>query len=229
MLRNAGEGFIGWNWGPFLWFRLLIVVPGLWLVMLFILFMLFMGCPGFAEPVRFCEDRLADKLVRLLKGSNVVLVVFLMFGWLVTRGMAVMSSKGVEMGDWGPNRSERLPDEEEGTVLVCEVAGGTPDWPKSARKSKVCPVAGGGVGSRRLTSGWVVVVVMLGPGSGVGAVRSGSKEDSTAAGEAESDSPSRSKAGGGQAGAGVGAGAGFAGGGTDSSSGLLTKKLLCPV
>jgi len=42
-----------------------------------------------------------------------------------------------------------------------------------------------------------VVVVMLGPDSGVGAVRSGSKEDSTAAGGAESDSPSRSKAGGG--------------------------------
>lgn len=73
-----------------------------------------------------------------------------------------------------------------------------------------------------------MVVVMLGPDSGVGAVRSGSKEDSTAAGGAESDSPSRSKAGGGQAG-GVEAGSGFAGGGTDSSSGLLTKKLLCPV
>ena len=52
----------------------MIVVPGLWLVILFI------GCPGFDEPVRFCEERLADKLVRLLKGSNVVLVSFLMFG-----------------------------------------------------------------------------------------------------------------------------------------------------
>jgi len=80
----------------------------------------------------------------------VLLVVFLIFGWLVTLGMAVMSNKGVDMGDWGPNRSERLPDDEEGTVLVCEVAGGISGCPKSARKSKVCPVAGG-VGSRRLT------------------------------------------------------------------------------
>lgn len=51
--------------------------------------------------------------------------------------MAVMSSNGVDMGDWGPNKSERLPDEEEGTVLGLEVAGCTAGCPKSARKSKV--------------------------------------------------------------------------------------------
>jgi len=35
----------------------------------------------------------------------------------VPLGIAVISRRGVDMGDWGPNRSERLPDEEEGTVL----------------------------------------------------------------------------------------------------------------
>lgn len=83
---------------------------------------LFIGCPAFGgwlllESDKFWLDRLADKLVRLLKGSKLLLVVFFMSGWLMPLGIAVMSNKGVEMGDCGPNKSERLSDEEEGTVV----------------------------------------------------------------------------------------------------------------
>jgi len=45
--------------------------------------MLFMGCPalgGWVDPERFWVDRLADRLVRLLKGSKLVLEVFLISG-----------------------------------------------------------------------------------------------------------------------------------------------------
>lgn len=99
-------------------------------------FMLFMGWPalgGCAGPERFWVDRLAERLVRLLKGSKLVLEVFLMSGWLMPLDMEVMSRRGVEMGDWGPKRSERLSEDDEGTVVfVVTVAG----CPRSARNSK---------------------------------------------------------------------------------------------
>ena len=65
-------------------------------------FMLFMGWPGlggWVRPERFWVERLADRLVRLLKGSKLVLEVFLMSGWLMPLDMEAMSRRGVEMGD----------------------------------------------------------------------------------------------------------------------------------
>jgi len=79
-------------------------------------------------------ERLPVRLVRLLKGSKGVFVVFLISGWLEPLDIAVMSSKGAEMNDCGPNRSERLSEEDEGTAVVGGAADG---WPRSARNSKV--------------------------------------------------------------------------------------------
>lgn len=65
-------------------------------------FRLFMGWPalgGWVWPERFRVDRVAERLVRLLKGSKLVLEVFSMSGWLMPLDMEVMSRRGMEMGD----------------------------------------------------------------------------------------------------------------------------------
>ena len=109
----------------------------------------------------FCEERLAERLPRLLKGSKLSSCAsFLMSGWLAPRGMEVAFNTGAENLSDPPNKSERFPDAAAadaaaGGGLEAAAGGGTlleaGGPPRSARKSKVfLALTSGVVASSRL-------------------------------------------------------------------------------